>query len=260
MQQNSSWRLDHKKTIITGAANGIGLAITETFLELGAMVLMVDRDQEALAREKSRLLGLGFFVDCIAADVTKSDDLQTIIGTMESFLNGLDVLVNNVGTNIRKPTLEYTAEDFHSIISVNLESAFNLSRLVYPWLKDSQQGPCIVNVSSINSQRVIRFTSAMYTASKAALEQLSNYLAVEWAPVGIRVNSIHPWATRTPLAADAFQKNPDLEAGIQKATPLGRIAEPAEVARVAAFLAMPAASYVNGVNLVVDGGFSRLGY
>ena len=156
--------------------------------------------------------------------------------------------------------MEYTSEDFHTIIAVNLESAFNLSRMLYPRLKTSKNGPSIINVSSINSQRVIRFTSAMYTASKAALEQLSNYLAVEWAPIGIRVNSVHPWATRTPLAADAFHKNPDIEAGIQKATPIGRIAEPEEVANVVAFLAMPASSYVTGVNLAVDGGFSKLGF
>ena len=260
MQNHSVWNLDHKKVIITGAASGIGLAITEAFLELGATVLMVDRDRQALDLEKQRLLVLGFPVDCIVADVTQAPDLQAVMQQMESFLGGLDVLVNNVGVNIRKPTLEYTAEDFHTIMSVNLESAFNLSRLFYPWLKASQQGPSIVNVSSLNSQRVIRFTSAMYTASKAALEQLSNFLAVEWAPEGIRVNSIHPWATRTPLAMDAFHKNPDIAEKIQKATPLGRIAEPEEVARVAAFLAMPAASYITGVNLAVDGGFSKLGF
>lgn len=255
---NAEWSLAGRKVVVTGGADGIGGAIAETFIHLGAEVLIVDLNP---LNKDSSILKHPSLAGVVQANVASEAGIAKIVNGIQTQLSGkLDILVNNVGTNIRKSTLEYTHEDFYKIVSVNLESAFNLSRKAYPFLKESKKNPNIVNVGSINSQRVIRFTSAMYTATKAGLEQLSNYLAVEWAPEGIRVNSIHPWATSTHLAADAFHKNPSLEERIAKATPVGRIAEPREVANAAAFLAMPAASYITGVNLPVDGGFSKLGF
>ena len=255
----NTWRLTNKKAIVTGAASGVGLSIVKAFLDLGATVLMVDRNAEALAKEKALLKNQPLLVDSLVADVTSASDMQAILEKAKSFLGGIDILVNNVGTNIRKSTLEYTTEDLRAVMAINFEPAFTLSRLCYPLLKQSNSAS-IINVSSLNSQRVVRLSSAAYSASKAAMEQLSNYLAVEWGSVGIRVNSIHPWAIRTPLAEDAFKKHPGALETIQEKTPLGRIAEPEEIANVVAFLAMPASSYITAANIVIDGGISKVGF
>jgi Tropinone reductase 1 len=168
----------------------------------------------------------------------------------------LDILVNNVGTNIRKPSLAFTDDEYRTVIDTNLTSAWELTRLLQPSLKASGRA-AVVNIGSVAGMRAVG-SGAVYAMSKAALAHLTRYLACEWARDGIRVNMVAPWYTRTPLAGPVLGQ-PDVLAAIVDKTPMGRVAEPEEIAAMVAFLCLPAASYVTGQEIAVDGGFSVFG-
>ena len=254
MTQTKTWTLTGKHALVTGATKGIGRAIVDEFAALGASVTLVARGEDDLEARLDDLRARGAQVRGVAADLATSEGRDELMSEISG--DPLDILVNNVGSNIRKATLDYTLEDLRQVMAVNVESAFALSLLCYPQLETSEG--CVVNVSSIASQTVVRLSTAAYAMSKAAMEQMTNYLAVEWGPVHIRVNSVHPWYIRTPLTEPVLEDKA-MRQRIVERTPLGRVGEPAEVARAVAFLAMPAASYLSGVNLQVDGGFKQVG-
>jgi len=162
-----------------------------------------------------------------------------------------------VGTNIRKKTINYSYDEYEHILNTNTNSTFEISRLAHPLLKMSGNG-ALVNVLSVAGLTHIR-TGSPYGMTKAAIQQLTKNLAVEWASDGIRVNAVSPWYTNTPLVKGLMEDKDYLSEVISK-TPLGRIAEPKEVARVVAFLCMKASSYITGQNIVVDGGFLINGF
>jgi Tropinone reductase 1 len=194
----------------------------------------------------------------VAADLSTSEGRAVLLSAADAaWPDGLDILINNVGTNIRKPSLDYTLSDLRALMAVNLESAWGLSRGCHPRFV-SRGGGRIINVSSVSSQVIVQTSTAAYAMTKGAMDQMTRFFAVEWAADNIRVNSVHPWYIRTPLAEQVLQ-DPDKRARIVGATPAGRVGEPEEVARAVAFLAMAASSYVSGVHLTVDGAFSRLG-
>jgi Tropinone reductase 1 len=141
-------------------------------------------------------------------------------------------------------------------MATNVESAFGLCQLMRPLLASSRGA--VVNVSSIASRTVIRTSTAAYSMTKGAVDSMTDFLAVEWGPDGIRVNAVHPWYIRTELAAPVLADEAKRRRIIDS-TPLGRIGEPEDVARVIAFLAMPAAAHVSGAHVPVDGAFERVG-
>ena len=169
----------------------------------------------------------------------------------------LDILVNNVGTNIRKKAVQYSAKAYRQIFDTNLTSAFDMCRGAYPFLKKSNSAS-IVNISSVAGSTHVR-TGAPYGMTKAALIQMTRNLAAEWAEDSIRVNCVAPWYIRTPLA-ETVLKNPEYLSAVLARTPMQRIGTPEEVATVVAFLGMPASSYVTGQCVSVDGGFSIFGF
>jgi len=189
----------------------------------------------------------------IIADVTKPEDREMIAEEIRKKWAQLDIYINNAGTNIRKKITEYTDDEISSLIEINYRTALELSRTFYPMLCKSTQGN-IIFISSVAGIDHIR-TGAVYGTTKAAIIQLTKNLAVEWAADNIRVNTIAPWYIITPMVEQLI-KNKNYLAEILKKTPMGRLGEPDEIAAVAAFLCMPAASYITGQCIAVDGGTS----
>ena len=245
------WSLSGQHALVTGGTKGIGEAIVRQFLDLGASVFIVARDNELLQQQLSSYRQQGHSVEGLATDVGQPDAAADIIRAVTAVWNRLDILVNNAGTNIRKPTTDYTSADYEYILNTNLRSAYALSQAAYPLLKVSGDSK-VVFVSSVSG---LAHTSSgsLYGMTKAAMLQLTRNLAVEWAPDGIRVNAVAPWYIKTPLATPVLT-NPEKLAGILKRTPMNRIGEPEEVASVVSFLSMPASGYVTGQTISVDGG------
>ena len=255
----SLWSLSGQRALVIGGTKGIGEAIVRQFLELGAAVFIVARDNELLQQQLDDYRQQGHTVDGIAADVSQPGIATQVIEAVKTKWNRVDILVNNAGTNIRKPTTDYSTDDYEHILNTNLRSAYELSQAAYPLLKVAGTGGGkIVMVSSVSG---LAHTSSgsLYGMTKAAMLQLTRNLAVEWAPDNIRVNAVAPWYIKTPLATPVLT-NPEKLAGILKRTPMNRIGEPEEVASVVSFLCMPASGYITGQTISVDGGLMAWAY
>ncbi len=251
------WHLKGKKALITGATKGIGRAITEEFIHLGAEILIVARNENEVNDAVTAWQNQGHKAFGCVADVSKSEDRKKVMTSVQNvFGDSLDILVNNVGTNIRKQLVDYQEDEYRHIFEVNLFSVVEMCRLCFPFLKNGV-GANVVNVASVAGFLDV-LSGSPYGMTKAAEIQLTRHLAVEWAVAGIRVNAVSPWYTATPLTVPVLT-NPERLDQIIKRTPLSRVAEPEEMASVVAFLAMDKASYITGQNISVDGGMSVKG-
>ena len=251
------WSLQNKKVLITGATKGIGAAIVKEFADLGAELIIIARNKDKLNTMINEYSERGVKISGVAADVSIRNDYKKILEGIKNERGELDIFVNNVGTNIRKSTADYSFEDYDFIMNTNLRSAFELSRLLYPFLKKSEQGN-IVFISSVAGQIHLK-TGAVYAMTKAAINQLTKNLAVEWAGDKIRVNAVAPWYINTPLA-ETVLKNSDYKKSVLDRTPMNKIGEPKDVAAAVAFLCMPASAYITGQIISIDGGFTINGF
>ena len=246
------WNLQNKKALVTGGTKGIGLAIAKEFLELGAEVLVVARNTKPIQGKLKNSANL-FTLDGDISDPAFRDQLVKKIA--ENW-GTLDILVNNVGTNIRKKFVDYTEEEYRQLFEVNLFGMTEITRRVFPFLKKSGRGS-VVNIASVAGTFDVQ-SGPPYGMTKAAIIQLSRHLAAEWAEFNIRVNSVSPWYIDTPLTVPVLT-NPDRLEKILARTPLNRVGQPEEVASLVAYLAMDNASYITGQNIMVDGGMSVKG-
>ena len=253
------WRLDGQVALVTGASVGIGRAIAAELLGLGADVMIVARDEAQLEATRTELEDLHprAQVRAFAADVSDPEQRREIFDWVEDLGTGLQLLVNNAGTNASRPTLDYADAEWRDIFETNLFSAFDLCRFAFPLLSQHANS-AIVNVGSVSGLTHVR-TGSPYGMSKAALHQLTKNLACEWAGDGVRVNAVAPWYIRTRRTSDKLA-NPDYLDEVIGRTPMGRVGEPEEVAAAVAFLCLPAAGYVTGECIAVDGGFLRYGF
>lgn len=254
-----AWQLQDHTVLITGASKGIGYAAARELAGLGANLLLVARDADYLEQVSVELTDdfSGIEVMTFAADVGEAEDRLAIFDWVADLDMPLSLLVNNAGGNTPKATVDYEEAEYRAIFEQNLFSAYEMCRLAHPHLAQHASA-AIVNVGSVSGMTHVR-TGSPYGMTKAALHQLTRNLAAEWAIDGIRVNAVAPWYIRTQRSEPALADSDYLDEVLDR-TPLRRIGEPEEVAAAIAFLCLPAASYITGQVLAVDGGFISYGF
>ncbi|XP_022141872.1 tropinone reductase homolog At5g06060-like [Momordica charantia] len=252
------WSLRGATALVTGGTRGIGRAIVEELVGFGARVHTCSRNLSELQQCLRDWKNLEFGVSGSVCDVSVRAQREELMETVAANFDGkLNILVNNVGRNIRKPTAEFTEEEFSFLMKTNVESVFHLSQLAYPLLKASGRGS-IVFMSSVSSFVSLKSMSVQ-GATKGAINQLTKYLACEWAKDNIRSNAVAPWYIKTSMVEQVLSNKVYVEE-VYSRTPLRRLGEPSEVSSLVAFLCLPASSYITGQIIGVDGGMSINGF
>jgi len=247
-------RLNNKIAIITGAAGGIGSAISLRFAREGANVLLADLEQSSGKELEKEILQLGGKASFFPMDVTSEQDWKKMIAEVLKAYSRLDILINNAGINIRKPIEEMEVEEWDTMMRVNVRSVFLGIKHALPIMR-KQGGGSIINMSSICVLVGHKYTPEAYTASKGAITLLTKSTAVRYAKDGIRINSLHPSTVRTALVNKLLSDPVRLKERIEE-IPLGRLASVTDVVNAALYLASDESSFITGVSLPVDGGLT----
>ena len=257
-------RLEGKVILVFGAGSvgegwGNGKATSVAYAREGATVIAVDREKSAGEATAAIIRALGGQARSLAADVTDSASVKTVVDDVMREEGHIDVLHNNVGTTIMGGPVELTEEDWHTVVDVNLTSAFLTCKHVLPGMLARGKG-AIINISSIAAIRYTGYPYAAYYAAKGGLNQFTVGLALQYARQGIRVNAIMPGLMNTPLIYQQISgQYADAEAMARarhEATPMGRMGTAWDIAAAAVFLASDEANYITGVCLPVDGGLT----
>ncbi len=244
-------RLADKTALVTGAAQGFGLGIAETFAREGARVVVLDINGAA-AGEAASQVGRGAIA--LSCDVAKAADVDRAVEEAIRQLGRLDIVVNNAGTSHRnQPMLDVTEEEFDRVFAVNVKSIYLMAKAVVPHFRQ-RGGGVILNIGSTAGIRP-RPGLAWYNASKGAVNLVSKSMAVELAPDRIRVNALAPVAGETPLLATFMgEDTPEKRAAFRATIPWGRLSTPQDIANAALFLCSDEAEMITGAVLTVDGG------
>jgi 2-dehydro-3-deoxy-D-gluconate 5-dehydrogenase len=245
--------LKGKTALVTGGNGGIGLGLAKGLAAAGARVAIAGRD------ESKNTEALKSFSDGIAVEADLKDEkaCQAMVEEAAKRLGRLDIVVNNAGTNIRKPPEEYSVEEWKLILDTNLTSAFVASQAAYPHMKRAGGGK-IVNIGSMMSIFGASFV-APYGASKGGIVQLTRALACAWAKDNIQVNAVLPGWIDTALTRRARADIKGLHERVLARTPAGRWGEPGDLSGIAVFLCSKASDFVTGTAIPVDGGYSSQG-
>jgi len=252
-------RLKDRVAIVTGAANGIGLACAARFAQEGATVVLADLAEEAGEKAAASLRASGAKAVFVRADVTRRADIEALFARTLANFGRLDILLNNAGVALAAPIVDMDDDLFERVLATNLKSAFIGTQLAARAMIAGNRGGVIINMSSVNARMAIPGLAA-YACTKGALNQLTNVAAIELAPHGIRCVAIGPGTILTELAKKAVMADEASKKKILSRTPLGRAGEPEEIAAVAAFLASDDASYITGQTIYPDGGRMALNY
>lgn len=240
-------RLENKVAIITGAAQGMGAAHAQRFVEEGAKVVLTDLNEEkgqALADE------LGENVIFVKQNVTSEEDWKTVVAKAEEAFGPVNILVNNAGISVNKSIMDMSLEEYRRIVDINQVSVFLGMRTVVPSMEKAGNGS-IVNISSMNG---LVAGAIGYTDTKFAVRGMTKAAAIELSHRGIRVNSVHPGVIETPMIQQADAK--DVIKEFAKFIPLKRVAQPEEVSNLVLYLASDESSYSTGSEFVIDGGLT----
>ncbi len=238
--------LRDKRVLITGGAGGIGTATAARFLEEGARVVALDRDEAALERLQGELAGLS---GTIQADVSDPDDVVWAFEELDCLMGGLDVLINNAGVSRRHRLLDISPQAWRQVMAVNLDGAFWVAQQAARRML-AGSGGVILNMGSTNGLTGYHYY-ADYNASKAGVIELTRSMALELAP-RVRVNAVCPGFILTPMQAAEY--SPDMQRAFASKLPLDRLGRPEDVAALFAFLASDDAGFITGQHVVLDGG------
>jgi len=247
----SVFSLEGKRALITGGGSGIGFHIAQCFVNAGAKVVLTGR-RESVLQEAVEALGPNskYFVN----DITQLDTIPGLIESIEDSLGEIDILVNNAGINMKKHAIEVTNDDFDRIIQTNLHAVFAITRECGKRMIRRKRGSIIMITSMAALYGIDRVVA--YTASKSAIGGMVKALTTEFSPFNVRVNAIAPGFIETPMMLTAMNGDPSRRDKAMDRTPMGTWGKPDDIGWTAVFLASPAAKFITGVSLPVDGGNS----
>ncbi|WP_420328330.1 SDR family NAD(P)-dependent oxidoreductase [Mameliella sp.] len=250
LPRTPSFRLDGKRALVAGASSGIGLACAVALAEAGAEVVLAARSASKLTALADALTGSGHAATVLSLDVSDVAKTERAVAANGPF----DILINSAGLARHSPALETTETDFDSVSDLNVKGAYFLTRAVAKGLADAGKPGSLINISS-QMAKVGGVDRAVYSATKHAVEGFTKSMAIEWGPLGIRVNTICPTFVVTPLTKQTFDR-PERRAWVEEKIKLGRIGEVEDVMGAAVFLASDAAALITGTALMVDGGWT----
>lgn len=252
MQPDSPYDLRGRTALVTGASRGIGLATAQLLAKCGAQVIVSSRRQDACATAAAQIAQAGGKAVAIAAHIGETASIEALFAQLAQRSLSPDILVNNAATNPHfGPMLDMPLAAFDKTVEVNIRGYFLVTQLAARAM--CERGGAIVNVASVNGRRAAPGQGA-YSMTKAAILSMTESWARELAPTNIRVNAVLPGLTDTKFAS-ALTGNPEILKPLLQAIPLGRAAQPQEIAPMIAFLCSPAASYITGASFVIDGGY-----
>ncbi len=240
-----------KVAIVTGGGKGIGKAIALGLARAGAKVVVAARTEEAIQATADEILAMGGEAVARVTDVSRTDQLDNLVKATVDAFGTIDILINNAARSIMRPLIDLREDAFDKVFHTNVKAVFLFSREAAK-VMIGKGGGCIVNITTVAAERGAPMM-AIYAASKAALKNLTMSMAVEWAPMNIRVNAVAPGMTKTEFSMPIWS-NPEMERQIAARVPMGRLAQPDEIVGAVLFLCSDAAAYITGQTIYVDGG------
>lgn len=247
-----SLRLDGKIALITGGSRGLGLAMAQALAHAGADVALASRSQSGLESAAQLVRQTGRRALIVPTDIGRIDEVRAMVRAVEEHYGQLDILVNAAGVNVRKPSTEFTEEEWEYLLNINLKGAFFACQEAAQLMR-KQGGGKIINLGSLSFEIVVP-NIALYAISKGGMRQMTRALAVEWAKDGINVNAIAPGRFWTAMT-DAVFSDDELHESAVAVIPQGRPGVPSDLAGATVLLASEASDYITGHTIVIDGGW-----
>ena len=250
LPRTPSFRLDGKRALVTGASSGIGLGCAVALAEAGAHVVAAARGVERLEGAGAEMQAAGFSAEALAVDLSDLEALKTAMDERPAF----DVVVNSAGLARHSAAMETKADDYDAVMGLNLRAAYFLAAWSAKAMQAAGTRGSIIHISS-QMGHVGGIDRAVYCASKHGLEGMVKAMAIEWGPIGIRINTVCPTFIRTPLTEQTFA-NPERVAWLEEKIKLGRVGEVADIMGAVVYLATDASALVTGTSMLIDGGWT----